>query len=258
MVVTNGLIQALNAQISIFKFVLRKPGSPSHEMDRVNTLLNHGSLDQALQLLALDSLFDNRSSILKCFSRADAISALRLFHRYSALVKEAASSKTPWKSPWLCTLFQFKKEGEHIRIVPETFLYERSAITQNSKPADKSGALLSQKKFGDNLRKLLSERLHARLVEADNIITSRLSMLNPDMWCASDEKHHGDHAAPQPGHGWFSERVRFHLLRIIILDDLHSFSRIDNFHSRICAQRCGTLLINYPPIPFEIDSHDSL
>ena len=147
-------------------------------------------------------------------------------------------------------MFQIKEEGKHIRIVPETFLYERrSATTQNSNSADKSGALLSHKEFQENLRMLLSDHLRTRLMEADDTIMSHLSIFDPDVQCASDGKRHKDHAAT--GGGWFSERLRFHLLRIMILDNLHVFSKIDNFHSRICSQRCGTTLFHFAAHPVQ-------
>ena len=48
-------------------------------------------------------------------------------------------------------------------MMPATFLYEGSAITKNLQSTNHPKVLLSQVKFGDNLQRLLSERLYAHI-----------------------------------------------------------------------------------------------
>ena len=234
----------LIAQINAFGLILRKYRSPTPQNDLVKLLLNHHGLDKAIELLALDYLFDDLGTILDCSSRSDAITALRLLHRYSALIREVASNKTPSKLPWVCALFQVKEHGGQIRMMPATFLYEGSAITKNLQSTDHPEVLLSRVEFGDNLRTQLSERLHKHVMKADSI-SSGLSIFDPGVLCAprgSDGKRHeGCSASHQVGDRWFSQRLRFHLLRIMILDNLHVISRVDNFNSRLHGQRCGYL-----------------
>ena len=241
----------LIAQIGTFRLILQKYMSPSPKNDLVEFLLDHHGLDKAIELLALDYLFDDLWPILNCSSRSDAISALRLFHRYSALIKEIVLNKTPWKLPWVCALFQVKEHDGQIQVIPATFLYEGSAIAKNRQSTDQPEVLLSRVEFGDNLRRLLSERLHTHVMTADNI-SSGLSIFDPGFLCASrwsDGKgHEGYSASHQVGDSWFSQRLRFHLLRIIILDNLHAISRVDGFRSRIRAQRCGIAFLFLFPL----------
>ena len=241
----------LTAQANAFGLILRKYRSPTSENDLVKFLLNHHGLDKAIELLALDYLFDHLRPILDCSSRSDAISAMRLFHRYSALMKEVASNKTPWKLPWVCALFQVKEHGGQIRMMPTTFLYEGFTITKNSQSTDCHEVLLSRVEFGDTLRRLLSERLRTRVMNGDSI-SSHLSIFDPDVLRASHgfdgKRHEGYPASHQVNNSWFSQRLRFHLLRIMILDNLYVINRVDNFHSRIRGQRCGTpFSLFFPP-----------
>ena len=242
----------LTSKVNAFALILRKYSlyrSPTLENDFVKFLLNHHGLDKAIELLALDYLFGGLWPILDCSSRSDAISALRLLHRYSALMREVASNKTPWKLPWVCALFQVKEHGGQIRILPATFLYEGLMITKNSQSTDNHELSLSRVEFGDTLRRLLSERLRTRVMKGDNI-SSHLSIFDPDVLCAShgfDGKRHEDYPH-QVNNSWFSQRLRFHLIRIMILDNLYVISRVDNFHSRIRGQRCGTPFpLFFPP-----------
>lgn len=192
-----GIRSPLILQTNTFGLILWKFMSLTSQNNIVEFLLNHHGLDKAIGLLALDYLFEDLWPILNCSSRLDAILALRLFHWYSALIKEVASNKAPWKFPWVCVLFQVKEDSGQIRIMPATFLYEGSAVTKNSQSMDYPNVLLSQVEFGNNLRRLLSEHLHAHVMDVDGI-SSGLSIFDPGFISASrwsNKKCHEGHSA---------------------------------------------------------------
>jgi hypothetical protein len=235
--------------MDIFKLILKKPRSPTIEKDLVEILYRPG-LDSALKLLTLDYLFDNGLSIVNETFETGAIPAVKLFWWYSALVREVALHKDPWKAPWICTLFQIKEDGALIRITPATFLDEAFGTTIKFQ-SDVSGACLSHREFGNNLKRLLSERLRTRVL-VDHISP------NPYIHLASHESCHEVFAnSRQLCNNRFNQRVQFQLLRIIILDNLYSVNRVDKFSTRISTQRYAPSLSIFCPSLSEADSHAS-
>ena len=209
-----------------------------------NHVLRSESLkpNKALRLLALDFLFDEMSSALDVSSQAGTISSLELLYEYSRLIREAALDKAPWESPWLTTLFQFEKDGEGIQIRPETALYEdymtRVPAPDQSADLEEPDAIsLSREEFTRNLRMLLSERLRSRMT-AKALILLGLRLFDPCIQLILHGTCRGDHSAShQLDEEWFNRRARFHLLRIMILENLHAFDPLVDFRSRIWRQR---------------------
>jgi hypothetical protein len=196
--------------------------------------------NKAIRLLALDHLFDDMSSALDVSSQAGTISSLQLFYEYSCLIRDAALDKAPWDSPWLTTLFQFEKNGEGIQIRPETALYEgyRTRLPSPGQSMDLkelSAVSLSREEFTRNLSMLLSERLRSRIA-AKALIMLRLRLFDPCIQLVLHETCHSDHYH-QIDEEWFNRRARFHLLRIMILENLHAFDPFVDFRSRIWNQR---------------------
>jgi len=209
-----------------------------------NHVLRSESLkpNKAIRLLALDFLFDDMSSALDTFSQAATISSLELFYEYSILIRDAALDKAPWDSPWLTTLFQFEKNGEGIQIRPETALYE-DHITREPSPGQLTdlrehfAVSLSREEFTRHLNMLLSERLRSRIAAMARTLL-RLRLFDPCLQLVLHGTCHGDHSAShQLDEEWFNRRVRFHLLPIMILENLHAFDPLVNFPSRIWSQR---------------------
>lgn len=209
-----------------------------------NHVLRSDSLkpNKAIRLLALDFLFDDMSSALDISSQAETISSLELFYEYSRLIRDAAEDKAPWDSPWLSTLFQFEKNGEGIQIRPETALYE-DYITRESSPGQQtnlqeySGVLLSRGEFTRNLNMFLSERLRSRIAVKGRVLL-RLRLFDPCMQLVLHGSCRGDHSAShQLDEEWFNRRARFHLLNIMILENLHAIDHLVDFRSRIWSQR---------------------
>jgi hypothetical protein len=217
-----------------------------------NHILRSESLrpDKAIRLMALDFLFDDMSSALDVSSQTGIVSSLELFYEYSLLIRDAALDKTPWESPWLSTVFQLEKDGEGIRIRTDTFLYEdyrtRRPFPKRSKEHLEPPAVsLSREDLTHNLTLLLSERLKFRIEDVDLMVaednmSSRLCLFDPCIElvlhgaCPSRGRHS---AAHQLDEGWFNRRARFHLLYILILDNLYAFDPLGNFSSQIWSQR---------------------
>lgn len=212
-----------------------------------NHVLRSESLERekATRLLALDFLFDDMSSALDVSSQSRIISSLELFYEYSLLIRDAALEKAPWDSPWLSTLFQFEKDGEDIRIWPETFLYEDyrtrgPSPSQSVENLEPQAVSLSREELSHNLCRLLSERLKSRISAKDRIcgISSRLRLFDPCIQLVRYGTCRGDHSASHElDEDWFNRRARFHLQHIMILDNLHAFDLEDDFPSRIRSQR---------------------
>jgi hypothetical protein len=209
-----------------------------------NHVLRSESLkgNKAIRLLALDYLFDDMSSGLDVSSQAGTISSLELFYEYSCLIKDAALNKAPWDSPWLTTLFQFEKIGEGIQIRPETALYEhhrtREPFPGRSTDIQELSALsLSREEFTRNLGVLLSERLRSRIA-AKAPIMRNLRLFDPCIPLILHGTCRGDHSAShQLDDEWFNRRARFHLLHIMILENLHVSDPLVTFSGRIWSQR---------------------
>ncbi|KAI9510706.1 hypothetical protein F5148DRAFT_1177323 [Russula earlei] len=185
-------------------------------------------LDKAVKLLGLDYFFDDMSSALD----------------YSLLIRDAALEKAPWdsKCQWLCTLFQFEKDGEGIRIRPGTFIYEDYIARgfSPSRPAEHlehSAVSLSREEFTRHLTRLLSERLESRIRNKDRIL-SQLHLFDPCIQLTLRGRCHlREHTASHElDEGWFNRRARFHLQQIMILDNLHAFACVE-FPARINSQR---------------------
>lgn len=215
-----------------------------------NHILRSESLrsNKAIRLLTLDFLFDDMSSALDVSSQAGVLSSLELFYEYSLLIRDAVLDKTPWDSPWLNTLFQFGKNGEGIQIRPETFLYEDYSAgglfpSQSKDLLEPQAVSLSREYFAHNLSLLLSERLRSRAEVMDSILaedhtSSRLRLFDPCIELVLHGKCHRKHtAAHQLDEGWFNRRARYHLLHIMILDNLHAFDPSSNSRTRIWSQR---------------------
>ena len=213
-----------------------------------NHILRHESLrsDKAIKLLALDILFDDMSTALDVSSQTGIVSSLEHFCEYSFLIKDAALDKNPWESPWLNKLFQFEKDGEDIRIRPDTFLYKDYERRQSSGQSvqhigsrEPSPVSLSREEFMHSFRRLLSERLTSRIWAKDNISEpSRIRLFDPCIQCILYGTCRGEHTASHElDEGWFNRRARFHLQHIMILDNLHAIDLADDFPTRIKSQR---------------------
>jgi hypothetical protein len=198
-------------------------------------------LEKAVKLLALDYFFDEMSSALDMSSQTGIVSSLELFYEYSLLIRDAALDKAPWDSPWLCALFQTEKDGEGVRIRPGTFTYEESrkmvsSQVRSEEHLENTAVSLSREGFARILTRLLSERLDTRIRWKDRM-TSRLHLFDPCVQLTLYRTCHRDHiAAHQLDESWFNRRARFHLQRIMILDNLHDCGLVD-FPSRIKSQR---------------------
>ena len=203
--------------------------------------------EKAIRLLALDFLFDDVSSALDVSSQIGIVSSLELFYEYSVLMRDAALEKAPWDSSWLNTLFQFEKDGEGIRIRPESVLYEdyrtRAPSNWSKELQEPRAVTMSREDFTHNLNLFLSERLKSRIGAMDRILANgpmslRLQLFDPCIELVlhrkCDDNHH---AAHQLDESWFNRRARFHLQRIMILDNLYAFDPLCNFDSRIERQR---------------------
>jgi hypothetical protein len=212
-----------------------------------NHILRHESLrlDKAIKLLALDFLFDDMSTALDVSSQTGIVLSLEHFYEYSLLIKDAALDKTPWDSPWLSKLFQFEKDGEDIRIRPDTFLYEDYKTRQSSNPSverlesrEPSAVSLSREEFVQSLRRLLSERLRSRIWAKDRTL-SRVGLFDPCIQLILyGTCRRGEHSASHElDEGWFNRRARFHLQHIVILDNLFAVDLADDFPTRIRSQR---------------------
>lgn len=212
-----------------------------------NNVLRHESLrlDKAIKLLALDFLFDDMYTALDVSSQTGIVSSLEHFYEYSVLIKDVAMDKAPWDSPWLSKLFQFEKDGEDIRIRPNTFLYEdyetrrqsSSQSVEHLEPCEPSVVSLSREEFIQSLRRLLSERLASR-IRAKDRISSRLRLFDPCIQLVLYGTCRGEHSASHElDEGWFNRRARFHIQHIMILDNLHAVNLADDFPSRIKSQR---------------------
>ncbi len=185
------------------------------------------------------------SSALDVSSQTGIVSSLEHFHEYSLLIKDAALDKTPWDSPWLSKLFQFEKDGEDIRISPNTFLYEdyekrvysSSQLVEQLESREPSAVSLSRDEFINSLRRLLSERLRSRIWTKDHI-SSHVRLFDPCIQFILYGTCRGEHSAAHDlDDGWFNRRARFHLQHIMILDSLHAFDFVDDFPTRIKSQR---------------------
>lgn len=209
-----------------------------------NHVLRSESLkpNKAIRLLALDFLFDDVSSALDVSSQAGILSSLELFCEYSLLIRDAALDKTPWDSPWLSTLFQFEKDGEDIRIKPETALYEDYRTrepfpSQSTEIQEPSAVSLSREEFTRNLSVFLSERLRSRIA-AKARISLRLRLFDPCIQLVLHGTCRGSHSAShQLDEDWFNRRARFHLLHIMIVENLQAFDPLVTFRIRIWSQR---------------------
>jgi hypothetical protein len=170
------------------------------------------------------------------------MSSLELFYEYSCLIRDAALDKAPWDSMWLTTLFQFEKDGEDIQIRPETALYEdhRTRVPspgQSTDLRDLSAISLSREEFTRNLSMLLSERLRSR-IEAKARVLLRLRSFDPCIQLILHGTCRGDHSAShQLDEEWFNRRARFHLLNIMILENLYVSDPLVSFRGRIWSQR---------------------
>ena len=230
-------------QLFIFKLILHDMKSKTSQRILSNHVLRSENLksNKAIRLLALDYLFDDMSSALDLSSQEGTISSLELFYEYSRLIRDAALDKAPWNSPWLTTLFQFERYGEGIHIMPETALYEdhreRETSGQSTDLQEPSAVSLSREEFTRNFCMYLSERLKSRR-ETKARLLSRLRLFDPCIQLALHGTCRSDHSAShQLDEEWFNRRARFHLLQIMILENLHAFDPFVNFRSRIWMQR---------------------
>ena len=232
-------------QLYTFRHILQDLKSTNTQKIFSNHVLRSEGLryDKALRLLTLDFLFDDMSSALDVSSQAGIVSSLELFYEYSLLIRDAALDKTPWDSPWLSRLFQFEKDGEDIRIKPNTFLYEErrtrgpssNQSVENLEPC--TAATLSREELTHDLSRCLAERLRSRIGAKDRIL-SRLRLFNPCIQLVLYGTCRGEHSASHElDEGWFNRRVRLHLQHIMILDNLHAFDLEEGFPSRIKSQR---------------------
>ncbi|KAI0258663.1 hypothetical protein BC834DRAFT_696808 [Gloeopeniophorella convolvens] len=211
--------------VDLFKLMLKSARPSSF----ANFVLLGSGLDKALGLMALDFLFDDIPAAIDTSSQSSLISSLQLLHRYSALIREAALHEAPWSSEsWLPLLFQFRQDGEGIRVKPRSFLYTSEA-----------GSTLSREDFSRTLQTSLFNRLRTRVEQAEKII-ARVSIFDLCMQMVLHGRCHVTHegvVAHELGEGWYNRRIRFHLLRIMVSDNLLTISVTDDFPSRIRTQR---------------------
>jgi hypothetical protein len=231
----------------VFRLILQDMKSTNTQKILSNHILRHESLrlDKAIKLLALDFLFDDMSTALDVSSQTGIVSSLEHLYEYSLLIKDAAMDKTPWDSPWLSKLFQFEKDGEDIRIRPDTFLYKdyetrslsSSQSVEHMESREPSAVSLSREEFTQSLRQLLSERLASR-IRAKDRISSRIRLFDPCIQLILYGACRGEHSASHElDQGWFNRRARFHLQHIMILDSLHAIDLADDFRARMRSQR---------------------
>lgn len=210
------------------------------------TLANHilrcdplDPLCEAFKLLALDLYFDDMSSAMDVSSQSGIVSSLHLFYEYSLLMKDGAWDKAPCGSPWLCTLFQIESDGEDVQMKPGTFVYEGCVQDDPSRPGEQleqSAKSLSSEKFSESINRLLWQRLKIRTSEMDGIL-SRLSFFNPCIQLTIHGTCRLNHSASHHlDESWFNRRARFHLLQVMILDNLYAFGRTE-FPERVNNQR---------------------
>ena len=231
-------------QLYIFSLVFQNSKLSNAKKILSNYVLRSQCLrsDKAIKLLALDFFFDDMSSALDVSSQAGIVSSLELFYEYSLLIRDAALDKTPWDSPWLSTLFQFEKDGEGIRIKPDTFLYDDYKTRgpppcQSAENLEPAAVSLSREDLTRDLSQLLAERLRSRIAAKDRI-SSCLHLFDPCirlvLYGTCCDEHSASHELDE---GWFNRRVRFHLQHIMILDNLYSFDLVDDYPTRIKSQR---------------------
>ena len=204
--------------MEVFKLVLQRPKSPTFEKRLVQILHRHNNLNNAIKLFSLDCLFDDIRTIARNSRQSEAVSILDLFRQYSLLMREAALERTPWEVPWLRALFQFKKDGLRINIRPGTFLsrgFEKSSTSSVS-------PLPSE--FLSHMRRLLLDRLYTRMMKQDCVFASLTVFDSYIRFVPNDsENNQGDHLDSGPlAEKWFNLRIRVHLQRIIIFDNVCS------------------------------------
>jgi hypothetical protein len=205
-------------QVNVFKLVIQPPSSPAFEKSLVDILLSQ-NLNKAVKLFALDRLFDDISVIVRNTPQSKAMSILDLFRQYSLIMIEAASEKTPWEVPWFRALFQFKKDGVRIDLQPATFLFDSIHTNQAAGGSGKSPLLLGG--FVKNMRRLLLDRLSTRTTEEERIFAG-LSRFNPYIHFVPITNNLGNQPGSQRSDEiWFNDRIRVHLQRIMILDNLY-------------------------------------
>jgi hypothetical protein len=204
-------------QVDVFKLVLHLPSSPKFEKSLLD-ILRHDNFDKAVKLFALDRLFDDISIIVGNSPQSNALLILDLFQQYSLLMTEVATDNSPWEAPWLRVLFQFKKDGVHIANQPGTFLFDGF---QTSGATHDSGGRILLGNFVRYKRRLILDRLSTRTAEEEHVFAS-LSLFNPYTRFFPDERNVGDHpGSRQKNKSWFNDRIRVHMKRILILDNLH-------------------------------------
>jgi hypothetical protein len=212
-------------QVNVFKLVIQPPSSPAFEKSLVDILLRQ-NLNKAVKLFALDHLFDDISVIVRNTPQSKAMSILDLFRQYSLLMIETASEKIPLEVPWFRALFQFKKDGVRINLQPATFLFDNLHTNQAASGSGKSPLLLGD--FVKDLRRLLLDRLSTRTTEEDSIFAS-LSRFNPYIRFVPETNSLGNQQGSQRSDEiWFNHRIRVHLQRIMILDNLYSTNSVSS------------------------------
>jgi hypothetical protein len=208
-------------QVDVFKLIIQRPKSPHFEKGLASILCRH-QVDKAVKLFALDCLFDDISTIVGKNPQHDAPSTLDLFRQYSLMMREAASERRPWEVSWYCVLFQFKKkdgDGVRIDIRRGTFLFDH---LQASKTLGNAGGFPLLGEFVRNMKLVLVDRLRTRTLKVVRYF-SKLSLFNPYIRYVSDKNGQRSTPDPQKDNGnWFNHRVRVHLQRIMILDNLYS------------------------------------
>lgn len=218
-------------QVDVFKLVIQPPSSPAFEKSLVDILLRQ-NLNKAVKLFALDHLFDDISVIVRNSPQSKAMSILDLFRQYSLMMIEAASEKNPWEVPWFRALFQFKKDGVWINLQPATFLFDSLHTNRAAGGPGKPPLLLGD--FVKNMRRLLLDRLSTRTTEEDSIFAG-LSRFNPYIRFVPKTNSLGNQPGSQRSEeSWFNHRIRVHLQRIMILDNLY---RTNSASSRSVSMR---------------------
>jgi len=218
-------------QLDVFKLVIQRPKSPHFEKGLAN-ILRRDQGDKAVRLFALDCLFDDISIIVGNSPQHEAPSTLDLFHRYSLMVREVASERSPWEVPWFCALFQFKKkdgDGVRIDIRRGTFLFNH---LQASKTLSDAGGSMLLGEFVRNMKRVLVDRLRTRTMKVDRVF-AELSLFNPYIRFVPRSL-----PGPRQDDGnWFNHRVQVHLQRIMILDTLCSIGPGGSPSARMKHQR---------------------
>jgi hypothetical protein len=234
------LCTAFPLQIEVFTAIY---SSNTRSLKSLGPTLCVTSKNEAIVLLCLDHLIDDKLSQLEFGSETDAISSLNLFLTYTRLMHKVITQRDPWASEDVQKLFSFDASPENqVTLHHGSFLY-RCHYFNNSMPSARKNIRVSPERFTTVLRHHLIERLRSRVL-AVHEISPGVGHGEKDI---TDSEHKISAAAevfgPRPisgsrpdcvnvhhhGQVCYNCRVKVHLQQVIIL---HTFQNIPR------AERC--------------------